>query len=105
MAWCEKNQLAVIDILQCIVFGDMVDTFGDVPYKAANDLAGNPLPAYDKAADIYTDLIARVTKDVADLDTSFASFGNADVIYKGSLDNGKIWKLIVAKTWYYIGRC
>ncbi|CAM3573429.1 SusD/RagB family nutrient-binding outer membrane lipoprotein [Elizabethkingia occulta] len=80
----KKNQLAVIDILQCIVFGDMVDTFGDVPYKAANDLAGNPLPAYDKAADIYTDLIARVTKDIADLDTSFASFGNADVIYKGS---------------------
>lgn len=62
----------------------MVDTFGDVPYKAVNDLAGNPLPAYDKAADIYTDLIARVTKDIADLDTSFASFGNADVIYKGS---------------------
>ena len=55
--WPVKNQLAVIDILQCIVFGDMVDTFGDVPYKAANDLAGNPLPAYDKAADIYTILL------------------------------------------------
>lgn len=83
----------------------MVDTFGDVPYKAANDLAGNPLPAYDKAADIYTDLIARVTKDIADLDTSLQVLVMPMLFIKDLPGNGKIWKFTVAEIWYYTSRC
>ena len=101
---CEKNQLAVIDILQCIVFGDMVDTFGDVPYKAANDLAGNPLPAYDKAADIYT-ILLHVLLRMWQIWIHLLQALVMQMLFIKDRTMEKIWKFTVAEIRYYTSRC
>ena len=64
----------------------LVDTFGDVPYTESLKGSADYLPKYDKAIDIYKDLIVRLDKDIANLDTSKPGFGDAEVIYKDDLD-------------------
>jgi hypothetical protein len=39
------------------------------------------LPKYDKSVDIYTDLIARLNKDIASIDLNHGGFGASDVLY------------------------
>lgn len=93
----KKNQLAIIDLMQCFVYQNLVDTYGDVPYQTSNDLSNNPLPAYSKAADIYTDLIARVKTDINNLDDSGISFQDpndlnkpcGEVFYNGDVSKWK----------------
>jgi len=84
----KKNQLALIDILIVYSYQILVDTFGDIPYSEALKQAGNYLPKYDKAIDIYKDLIVRLDADIANIDTGYPSFGGADFIYK---DNLNLW--------------
>ncbi|WP_264531371.1 SusD/RagB family nutrient-binding outer membrane lipoprotein [Flavobacterium sp. N502540] len=81
----KKNQLILIDILMVYTYQILVDTFGDVPYTESLKGADNYLPKYDKAIDIYKDLIVRLNKDIAGLDTSKPAFGDAEVIYKDNL--------------------
>ncbi|WP_294964786.1 SusD/RagB family nutrient-binding outer membrane lipoprotein [uncultured Flavobacterium sp.] len=83
----KKNQLILIDILTVYDFKILVDTFGDIPYSEASKGSDNYLPKYDKAIDIYTDLIARLDKDIANLDVSHAGFGAADVLYGDSMSH------------------
>ncbi|CAA9200572.1 SusD/RagB family nutrient-binding outer membrane lipoprotein [Flavobacterium collinsii] len=82
----QKNQLILIDILMVYTYQILVDTYGDVPYSESLLGAGDYLPKYDKAVDIYKDLIVRLNKDIADLDTSKPAFGSAEVIYKDNLN-------------------
>ncbi|WP_374174057.1 SusD/RagB family nutrient-binding outer membrane lipoprotein [Flavobacterium tructae] len=81
----KKNQLILIDILMVYTYQILVDTFGDVPYSESLKGSGDYLPKYDKAVDIYKDLIVRLNKDIAGLDTSKPAFGTAEVIYKDNL--------------------
>lgn len=81
----KKNQLALIDILTVYSYQILVDTFGDIPYSDALKGSGNYLPKYDKAVDIYKDLIVRLDNDIANIETGYAAFGNADVIYRDNL--------------------
>lgn len=83
------NQLAIIDLMKSYTFQILVDTYGDIPYTQALDNDLYPLPKYDKAADIYTDLITKVKADVNKLTLTGGTFGNGDIFYKG--DIGK-WK-------------
>ncbi len=78
------NKLAIIDLLQVYIYQQLVDIFGDVPYSEALD-SDNYTPVYDDAQDIYTDLIARATEDIAAMDDSEDSFGTADLIYSGDV--------------------
>lgn len=82
----KKNQLILIDILMVYTYQILVDTFGDVPYTESLKDSQNYLPKYDKAVDIYKDLIVRLNKDIAGLDTSSHAFGDAEVIYKDDLN-------------------
>jgi hypothetical protein len=82
----KKNQLILIDILTVYTYQILVDTYGDVPYSEALKGSGNYLPKYDKAIDIYKDLIVRLNNDIANIDTSESAFGDADVIYQDDLD-------------------
>jgi len=82
----KKNQLIQIDILMVFCYQILVDTFGDVPYTESLKGSADYLPKYDKAIDIYKDLIVRLDKDIANLDTSKPGFGDAEVIYKDDLD-------------------
>ncbi|MFH6999125.1 SusD/RagB family nutrient-binding outer membrane lipoprotein [Flavobacterium sp. FlaQc-57] len=81
----KKNQLAMIDILMVYSYQILVDTFGDIPYSEAHKGSGNYLPKYDKAIDIYKDLIVRLDNNIANIDVSQPGFGNADVIYGDKL--------------------
>ncbi len=61
----------------------MVDTFGDIPYSEALDI-DNTLPAYDKAAAIYEDLINRLIA-INDYFDAAQGFETADVLYSGDM--------------------
>ncbi|MEO8533267.1 MAG: SusD/RagB family nutrient-binding outer membrane lipoprotein, partial [Flavobacterium sp.] len=90
----KKNQLAIIDILQVYTFQNLVDTFGNIPYSQAANLAVYPLPVYDDAATIYQDLIARINIDIANLDataTGFSSFTNGDKYYAGNISKWSVF--------------
>lgn len=82
----KKNKLIQIDILMVFTYQILVDTYGDVPYTESLKGSANYLPKYDKSLDIYKDLIARLNKDLTDIDTAYPGFGDADVIYKDDLD-------------------
>ncbi|MGQ7945338.1 SusD/RagB family nutrient-binding outer membrane lipoprotein [Flavobacterium sp. WC2509] len=84
----KKNQLILIDILTVYTYQILVDTFGDVPYTESLKGSGDYLPKYDKALDIYKDLIVRLDKDIATIDTHGTAFDTADVIYSDDL---KAW--------------
>jgi hypothetical protein len=81
----KKNQLAMIDILIVYSYQILVDTFGDIPYSEAQKGSVNYLPKYDKALNIYKDLIVRLDNDIASINPSEPGFGNADVIYGDKL--------------------
>jgi hypothetical protein len=81
----KKNQLILIDILTVYTYQILVDTFGDIPYTEALQGSGDYLPKYDKAIDIYKDLIVRLNKDIATIDTNGVAFDTADVIYGDNL--------------------
>jgi hypothetical protein len=78
----QKNELAIIDIMQVYTYYYLVTTFCNVPYSEASDI-NKPFPKFDDAKTIYYDLLTRLDADVAALNTSGASFGTADIIYSG----------------------
>jgi SusD/RagB-like outer membrane lipoprotein/putative VirB-like lipoprotein len=87
----KNNQLAMIDVLIVYYYQILVDTFGDVPYFEALKGSGNYLPKYDKAVDIYKDLIIRLDHSIVTMDASHEGFGTADVIYRDKIkDKGDI---------------
>lgn len=81
------NQKSIIDILEVYAYHVLVDVNGNVPYTEALGGRENPTPVYDDAATIYSDLIDRLTADVADLDDSHGSYGPADVVYQGDVNS------------------
>lgn len=84
-AGAQKNQLAIIDIMQVYAFSILVNTFGDVPYTEA--LNPNILfPKYDDAKTIYDDLLSRLDADIAALSPASGGFSaTADIIYGGNV--------------------
>jgi len=84
----QKNDLALIDLLQVYGYYYLVTTFGNVPYSEALDIEITQ-PKYDDAATIYSDLIRRLDEDIAALDEGGASFGSADLFYGGDITKWK----------------
>lgn len=79
------NKLAVIDILQVYTFQILVDSYGDVPYSEALNVAEDKLPAYDDDAEIYPMLIERLDAAIASFDESQGSFDTGEYIYDGDV--------------------
>lgn len=80
----KKNQLAIVDMMMVYTYQVLVDTYGNIPYSQALDVDSNPLPAYDDAAGIYSDLILRLQGDLANLDVTAAvqgTFKDGEKIY------------------------
>jgi hypothetical protein len=84
----KKNDIAIADILQVHAFYYLVTTFGNIPYSQAFDPKNN-FPKYDDAVTVYKDLLTRLNADIAALNTGAASYGAADVIYKGDITKWK----------------
>lgn len=73
-------------ILQAHEMGMLVDLYGNVPYTTAADLAGNIRPAYDKAEDVYKDLIPKIDAGLALIkaaDGSDTKINTIDILFKG----------------------
>lgn len=85
----KKNQKAVVDILEVYVYHILVDINGNVPYSEALMGREKPSPKYDDAATIYADLINRLKTDAQTLNSSFDSYGEADIIFQGDVDSWK----------------
>ena len=87
-AGVQKNELAMVDILEVYSFQLLVNTFGDIPYTQALQDA-ILFPKYDDAKTIYYDLLSRLDTSIAALDASAGSFGGADLLYGGDVDKWK----------------
>ncbi|HEX2975886.1 MAG TPA: SusD/RagB family nutrient-binding outer membrane lipoprotein [Bacteroidales bacterium] len=79
----QTNMHAIIEMLVCYSYQNLVDIFGNVPYTEAMNI-NKISPKYDDAATIYQDLIRRVDAAVTSIDTTQGSFGTADLIYGGN---------------------
>ena len=80
----KQNKLAIIEVLNVYTYAILVETFGDVPYSQALNL-NYKTPKYDDGLTIYKDLIVRLNKAIANLNTAGASFGGNDRIYAGDI--------------------
>jgi len=89
------NRLAIIDIMEVLVYHNMVDIFGDVPYTEALGGFDNKTPVYDNQTAIYSDLQLRLTADIATLTAGAAdgSWGAEDLVYQGDV---AMWKKFAA---------
>ncbi len=65
----KSNTMAVAELLEIYAWANLVETFGNVPYKQALD-ANNLQPAYDDQATIYADLVTRLDAVINKFDTS-----------------------------------
>jgi hypothetical protein len=89
----DKNQLAIVEIMEVYVYSLLVNTYGDIPYAGAIDTglksegldSDNLTPAYDDAASIYNDLFTRLDAALANLNEGEDGFGDADLIYGGDI--------------------
>jgi len=86
---------AIARIMKAYVFAKVVDQYNDVPYSEA--LKGNAVlaPKYDKAEDIYKDLVAQLTASINAITTAQAGttankvLASADPLFKGDMN---LWK-------------
>lgn len=83
-----KNNIAIVSILEVFSFHVLVDVFGDIPYSQALDI-NNTSPKYDDAKFIYNDLFKRLDAAINNLDTKEAAMGSADFIYGGNVTSWK----------------
>jgi hypothetical protein len=83
-----KNQLAVVSILEVYTYHVLVDVFGDVPFSEALDI-DNSSPKYDDDTAIYAALFTKLDAAITNLNASAGSFGSADFIYEGDVSSWK----------------
>ncbi len=60
---------AAAKIIQVVNYQQLVDAFGDIPYSKALD-RNNTTPAYDDAAEVYQNLIAKLDEAIAQIDAN-----------------------------------
>src|SRR5688572_16148753 len=79
----------VSEIMSVLIYQNLVDHFGDIPYTDAlkgADAEANLAPSYDDAQTIYNDLIARLDAAIGVLSDTDEEVGPEDLIYNGDLD-------------------
>ena len=83
-----KNRRAQAEITEVMAWYYLVTTFGDVPYSQALNIE-IAQPKYDNQQTIYNDLLNRLDTAIAALDTRYAGFGSADLLYGGIVADWK----------------
>ena len=89
------NHAAIARIMKAYNYLLLVDQFGDIPYKQALQALGNTTPNYDKAEDIYKDLVVQLKGAVTDINAVPAGslvVGNEDVVFNGGTTGMLRWK-------------
>lgn len=87
------HQHAIGRIWKVWLFQQMTDAYGDLPYSEAlldvEDVINQP--KYDTQEDIYKDMLNELKEAAAQLNdhSEQLSFGDADILFKGDVDNWK----------------
>jgi hypothetical protein len=85
---------AIARIMKAYNYLLLVDEYGDIPYSQATQGLGNTAPKYDKAQDIYKDLLVQLAGAITDINTTNASatatftpraVGAEDIVFQGSM--------------------
>ena len=89
------NKMAITDIVEVLMYQNLVDLFGNVPYTQALSSGENPNPAYDDALSIYMDLQDRLSTAIKSLSTGVnnGSWGAEDLVYSGDVT---MWRKFAA---------
>ncbi len=89
------NRMAIVDIMEVLVYHNLVDIFGNIPYTEALGGFENKTPAYDDQVAVYSDLQVRLSSDIATLTAgaSDGSWGSEDLVYQGDV---AMWKKFAA---------
>jgi hypothetical protein len=91
----QKFYEGIAKTMKTFGFMYLVDTYNNVPYSKAFDLAGNITPAYDKGADIYKDLFKQLDNALALInaaDGKDVRIEVADIMFKG---NAAKWRKLI----------
>jgi hypothetical protein len=89
-------------ILSAKLWQETVDQFGDIPYNQAFQNLKYPQPQYDKATDIYADLLVKLDSaiyylNVVHLDATNAKrFGKTDIIFSRQDGTQNLSKSVIA---------
>jgi len=89
------NRMAIVDILEVLLYHNLVDIMGGVPYTEALGGFDNKTPVYDDQVAIYSDLQLRLTTSINTLAAGAAdgSWGDEDLVYQGDV---AMWKKFAA---------
>jgi hypothetical protein len=89
------NKLAIVDVVEVLLYHNLIDLMGDVPYTEALGGFDNKTPAYDDAATVWSDLLVRLGSDIATLNAGLndGSWGAEDLVYGGDV---MMWKKFAA---------
>ena len=88
-----QNQIQMIEIMEVYAWTVVVNIYGPIPYSSPTYSGGqaldieNPSPKYEKAEDIYKDLLTRLDAAMIKLDADKDNFGDYDLLYKGDYDS------------------
>ncbi|QBA20811.1 SusD/RagB family nutrient-binding outer membrane lipoprotein [Chryseobacterium indologenes] len=80
-----NNKWATLEIASIFVWENIVDTYGNVPYKEALQAETIKSPKYDDAKSIYLDLISRLDAAIAKINKAKAGYSE-DLVYKGDMN-------------------
>jgi hypothetical protein len=85
------NKKAIARILKVLVYSQITDIYGDMPYFEANKSPDEAIasPKYDTQKSIYEDFFKELKEAAAELDEAKESFGNADLYYGGDIAKWK----------------
>lgn len=78
------NKWATLEIASIFTWENIVDTFGNVPYKEALQAETIKSPKYDDAKTIYLDLISRLDIAIARIHSTKEGYPE-DLVYKGNM--------------------
>jgi len=78
-----QNQIAIARILKALVYREVTDKWGDMPYSQALQGTGNLTPKYDTQESIYRDLLKELTEAIAQFNGLNDVKG--DLIYNGNV--------------------
>ncbi|MCY7351416.1 MAG: SusD/RagB family nutrient-binding outer membrane lipoprotein [Cytophagaceae bacterium] len=84
--------VAVADILSAYTLSMLVDLFGDVPYAQALKGAANRQPTFDKAQDLYPEMLRLLDSGIQNADKATVATqrpGKDDLIFGGNM---ALWK-------------
>ncbi|MGZ5134653.1 MAG: SusD/RagB family nutrient-binding outer membrane lipoprotein [Flavitalea sp.] len=79
---------AIAMIMKAHLFQNLVDLYGNIPYKQAFRSIEFPSPAYDKAEDIYADLHLKLDTAISLMETAPVGDAEAtvDIVFAGDVD-------------------